>query len=426
MSFGQKKVVLVGGTRTPFVKSFGKYAKLKNKDLLTATLVDLVNKFDLKGKRLDEVIGGSVVKSVRDFNLVRESVLGTELDSNTPGLDIQRACGTSLEATIILANKIKLGQAEVGIACGSDTNSGSPLEVSENFRQWLFGLNAARTTGAKLKQMIKFKPSFLAPKAPSVDEPRTGLSMGEHCELMAKEWGISREDQDELAFYSHKNAAKAYEEGFYSDIVFEFNGQTQDQFVRPDTTPEKLATLRPAFDKKNGTLTAGNSTPLTDGASAVLLASEDYARKHNLPILAYIEDGQAAAVDFVNGEGLLMAPTKAVSQLLTRQQLKLQDFDIYEIHEAFAAQVLCTLKAWNDPQYCKDKLGLESILGTIDRNKLNLKGSSLAVGHPFAATGGRMVSVVGKQLQNRTQAKALLTACTAGGMGVALIMSSVQ
>lgn len=426
MNLDQKKVVLVGASRTPFVKSFGKYGKLKNKDLLSATLIDLVNKLGLKGKLLDDVIGGSVIKSVRDFNLVRESLLSTDLDPRTPGLDIQRACGTSLEAAILLSNKIRLGQAEAGIACGTDTNSGSPLEISEQFRQWLFKLKGARTTSSKMKLFLQFRPSFLAPSAPSVDEPRTGKSMGEHCEIMAKEWGIAREDQDVLALASHKNADKAYDEGFYSDLVFEFQGVTKDQFVRGDTTLEKMASLRPAFDKKNGTLTAANSTPFTDGAAAVMLASEDYAKKHNLPILAYIEDGQTSAVDFVGGEGLLMAPTKAVSELLKRNNMKLQDFDIYEIHEAFAAQVLCTLKAWNDPQYCKEKLGLEGILGEIDRSKLNLKGSSLAVGHPFAATGARMIGVVGKQLQTRSNSKALLTACTAGGMGVALIMSSAQ
>lgn len=426
MSSSQQKVVVVGASRTPFVKSFGKYARLKNKDLLTATLVNLVKKLKLEGKLLDDVIGGSVIKSTLDFNLVRESVLSTDLDPRTPGLDLQRACGTSLEAAIILANKIRLGQAEAGIACGTDTNSGSPLEITEAYRQWLFKLRAARTTGSRLQSLLTFKPKFIMPTFPTVNEPRTGMSMGEHCELMAKEWNIARQDQDALALASHQNAGQAYEEGFYSDLVFEFQGQKQDQFVRPDTTLEKMATLKPAFDKTNGTLTAANSTPLTDGAAAVMLASEDYAKKHQLPILAYIEDGQTSAVDFVGGEGLLMAPTKAVSDMLKRNHLKLQDFDIYEIHEAFAAQVLCTLKAWTDPQYCKEKLGLESVLGEIDRSKLNLKGSSLALGHPFAATGARMIGAVGKQLSTKTNARALLTACTAGGMGVAMIMRSAD
>ncbi len=418
MSSNQQKVVLVGSSRTPFVRSFGKYAKLKNKDLLTATLVDLIKKLKLEGKLLDDVIGGSVIKSTLDFNLVRECVLSTELDPTTPGLDVQRACGTSLEAAIILANKIKLGQADAGIACGTDTNSGSPLEISEAYRQWLFKLRGAKSTMAKLQSLLSFKPKFIVPTFPTVNEPRTGLSMGDHCELMAKEWKIKREDQDAFALTSHRNAGAAYTEGFYSDLVFEFQGQKQDQFVRPDSTLEKMASLKPAFDKVNGTLTAANSTPLTDGAAAVMLASEDYAKKHNLPILAYIEDAQSAAVDFVGGEGLLMAPTKAVSILLQRNRMRLQDFDIYEIHEAFAAQVLCTLKAWTDPQYCKDKLGLEGVLGEIDRSKLNLKGSSLALGHPFAATGARMIGAVGKQLSSRANAKALLTACTAGGMGL--------
>jgi acetyl-CoA C-acetyltransferase len=419
-----RRVAVIASQRTPFVKSFGAYNKITTKDLLVASLNQLVEKAGLQGKLMDDVIGGAVIKSTRDFNLVREAVLSTKLDPNSPGLDMQRACGTSLEAVITLANKIKLGQAEVGIACGVDSNSASPLEVSKQLREIFMSLQFAKTTMAKLKLFSKFRPKMFLPGIPTVNEPRTKKSMGEHCELMAKTWEITRKAQDELAYKSQKNADAALKEGFFDDLVFEFQGQKKDQFIRPETTLEKMASLKPAFDKVNGTLTAANSTPLTDGSSAVLLVSEDYAKKNNLKILAFIEDGQSSAVDFVHGAGLLMAPTKAVSQMLVRNKMKLQDFQIYEIHEAFAAQVLSTLKAWNDPKYCKEELGLEGILGEIDLDKLNTKGGSLAIGHPFAATGSRLVGSTAKILSKKQNAKALVTACTAGGMGVALIMSS--
>lgn len=418
-----KRVAVIASQRTPFVKSFGTYSQITTKELLVASLNQLVEKCGLEGRLMDDVIGGAVIKSTRDFNLVREAVLSTKLDPNTPGLDMQRACGTSLEATITLANKIKLGQAEVGIACGVDSNSASPLEVSKTLREIFMKLQFAKSGMERMKLFAQFRPKMFLPAMPSVNEPRTKKSMGEHCELMAKTWNVTRKEQDELAFKSQKSAMEALKEGFFSDLVFEYKGLKQDQFIR-ESTLEKMATLKPAFDKVNGTLTAANSTPLTDGSSAVLLASEEYAKKHNLKILAFVEDGQTSAVDFVGGAGLLMAPTKAVSQLITRNKMKLQDFQVYEIHEAFAAQVLSTLKAWNDPKYCKEDLGLEGILGEIDMDKLNIKGGSLATGHPFAATGARLVGSSAKILSQRENSKALLTACTAGGMGVALIMSS--
>ena len=419
-----QRVAVIGSQRTPFVKSFGAYSQISTKELLVASLNQLVEKCGLEGKLMDDVIGGAVIKSTRDFNLVREALLSTKLDPNSPGLDLQRACGTSLEAAIILANKIRLGQAEVGIACGVDSNSASPLEVSKPLRNLFLKLQFAKGTLDKLKIISQLRPKMFVPGMPSVNEPRTKKSMGEHCELMAKTWSVTRKEQDELAYKSQKSAEAALNEGFFDDLVFEYQGQRKDQFIRPETTLEKMATLKPAFDKTNGTLTAANSTPLTDGSSAVLLASEDYAKRNNLKILAYIDDGQTAAVDFVGGAGLLMAPTKAVSQLISRHKIKLQDFQVYEIHEAFAAQVLATLKAWNDPKYCKEDLGLEGILGEIDLDKLNTKGGSLALGHPFAATGSRLVGSTAKILATKENSKALVTACTAGGMGVALIMSS--
>lgn len=413
-----KKVVICGGVRTPFVKSFGHYKNISTQDLMTTSLKALVKKFNLEKKVLDEVILGAVMKGPMDFNLARESVLGSGLSPFTPAFDIQRACGTSLQAAIILSNKIKLGQIECGIAGGVDSNSAIPLLFSNRAKKALLSLQQAKTISQKLSAVSQFRPSMLSPKIPSVQEPRTKKSMGEHCELMAKEWKITREEQDQQALYSQRKAAQAYQDGFYEDLITPTLQVVQDQFVRPGTSPQKMKTLSPAFDKKNGSLTAANSTPLTDGSSAVFMCSDEYAKKHQLPILAEFVDGQAAAVDFVAGDGLLMAPTIAVSKMLKRLNLKLQDYDLYEIHEAFSAQLLCTLKAWEDPKYCQEKMNLESPLGSINKDQMNLVGGSVALGHPFAATGARLISTSAKLISEKKGSLALLSACTAGGMGV--------
>ena len=421
-----RKVAIVGGVRIPFCRSNTLYSQRSNQDMLTATFKALVDKHQLHGEQLGEVQAGAVLKHSRDFNLCRESVLSSGLAAETPASDVQMACGTGLQATINIANKIALGQIDVGMAGGVDTASDAPIGVNEKLRKVLLKANAAKTTGARLKALAGLRPQhFFMPATPSVMEARTRLSMGEHCELMAKEWKIAREDQDQLAFLSHKNAAKAYDEGFYKDLVVPYSGAERDNNLRADTTIEKLASLGPAFDKKSGkgTLTAGNSTPLTDGASAVLLASEDWAKAHGMKVLAYLTGCQTAAVDFVNKkEGLLMAPAYAVPRMLARAGIKLQDFDFYEIHEAFAAQVLCTLKAWNDPKFCKDRLGLPGPLGEIDRSKLNIKGSSLAVGHPFAATGGRLLATLAKIIDQKGGGRGLISICAAGGQGVTAIL----
>lgn len=419
----KRKVAILSGSRTPFVKSMSQYQGLSNTDLLTVAMNDLVKKNKLEGEILGDVIMGTVMNHPFDFNLTREVVLGTELSPLTPGLNIQRACGTGLEAANLIALKIGAGQMEVGIAGGSDTNSDIPLIGERKLTHWLIRLQNAKSLGDKLSVIAGFKPAWLKPLIPAVKEPRTGLSMGEHCELMVKEWGITREEQDRLAYESHINASRAYEEGFHSDLFVPFKGLTQDPISRKDTTLERLAKLKPAFDRSgNGTLTAGNSTPLTDGASAVLLSSEDWAREHKLEPLAYFIDAEVAAVDFVHGAGLLMAPTLAVSRLLERNNLTLQDFDYYEIHEAFAGQVLCTLKAWESEKYCKEVLGRDKPMGSIDRSRMNIKGGSLALGHPFAATGGRIVATAGKILKEKGKGRILISICTAGGMGVAGIV----
>jgi acetyl-CoA C-acetyltransferase len=419
-----RRVAIVGGNRIPFARSNGPYATASNQDMLTAALEGLIERFNLHGLRLGEVVAGAVLKHSRDFNLTRECVLGSRLSPQTPAYDLQQACGTGLEAALLVANKIALGQIECGIAGGVDTTSDAPIGVNEDLRNILLQVNRSKSGADKLKALLQLRPHNLKPELPRNGEPRTGLSMGQHCELMAQTWGIPRDAQDQLALQSHLNLAAAYAEGWQNDLMTPFLGLTRDNNLRPELTLEKLASLKPAFERSaKGTLTAGNSTPLTDGASLVLLASEDWARERGLPVLAYLRDGEAAAVDFVNGaEGLLMAPVYAVPRLLARNGLTLQDFDYYEIHEAFAAQVLCTLKAWEDADYCKSRLGLDAPLGSIDRSKMNVKGSSLAAGHPFAATGGRIVANLAKLLSVAGQGRGLISICAAGGQGVVAIV----
>ncbi len=398
-----RRVAIVGGNRIPFARSNTVYATASNQEMLTSALEGLVERYNLHGERLGEVVAGAVLKHSRDFNLTRECVLGSRLAPETPAYDIQQACGTGLEAAILVANKIALGQIDSGIAGGVDTTSDAPIGVNEGLRKILLEANRGKSNAEKLKSLLKIRPRHLVPPIPHNGEPRTGLSMGESCELMAQTWQIPRDEQDRLAFESHHKLAAAYEEGWQNDLMTPFRGLARDQNLRPDIDLEKIGTLKPVFEQgPRGTLTAANSTPLTDGASVVLLASEEWAKARGLPILAYFKDGEAAAVDFVDGqEGLLMAPVYAVPRLLARNGLTLQDFDFYEIHEAFAAQVLCTLKAWEDAEYCRERLGLDAPLGSIDRSKLNVKGSSLAAGHPFAATGGRIVANLAKLLDRR-------------------------
>ena len=419
-----RRVAIIGGNRIPFARSNGPYAHASNQVMLTAALEGLIERFSLHGLRLGEVAAGAVLKHSRDFNLTRECVLGSRLSAQTPAYDIQQACGTGLEAALMVANKIALGQIECGIAGGVDTTSDAPIAVNEGLRRVLLEANRGKSTADKLKALLKLRPSFLKPELPRNGEPRTGLSMGEHCELMAQTWQIGRQEQDELALRSHQNMAASFAEGWHNDLLTPFQGLSRDHNLRPDLTLEKLASLKPVFERsEKGTLTAGNSTPLTDGASVVLLASEEWAKERGLPVLAYLLDGESAAVDFVKGhEGLLMAPVYAVPRLLARHGLSLQDFDYYEIHEAFAAQVLCTLKAWEDADYCRERLGLDQPLGSIDRSRLNVKGSSLAAGHPFAATGGRIVANLAKLLDQAGQGRGLISICAAGGQGVTAII----
>ncbi len=418
-----RRVAILGGARIPFARGMGAYADVGNQEMLTAALQGLVDRLGLAGLRLGEVAGGAVMKHSSQWNLVRESVLGTSLAPETPALDLQRACGTSLEAAILVGNKIALGQIDAGAACGVDSVSDAPIVYARPYQQLLLASARGRTLGERLKPWLGLRPGFFKPVAPSVNEPRTGLSMGQSCEQMAKTWGITRAAQDQLAYESHRRAAAAYAAGFYKDLVLEYHGLAQDNNVRANTSLEQLGKLRPVFDRSPaGTMTAGNSTPLTDGAAAVLLASEDWARARNLPVLAYLRYAKAHAVDFVRKEGLLMAPAYAVAMMLKDAGLTLADFDYYEIHEAFAAQVLCTLAAWESQEFCRDRLGLAAPLGSIDRAKLNVVGSSLAIGHPFAATGARIVATLAKLLAERGGKRGLISICTAGGMGVTAIV----
>jgi acetyl-CoA C-acetyltransferase len=419
-----RRVAIVGGVRIPFVRGNGAYAQVGNQEMLTSSLRGVVDRYGLKGQRLDDVAAGAVMKHSSQWNLTRESVLGSGLSAETPGLDLQRACGTSLEAAILLGNKIALGQIDCAIAAGVDTVSDPPVAYPRSFQQRLLRSYRATTLSERVVPWFGLRPKDLRPVLPGIAEPRTGLSMGESTELMVKTWGITRPEQDLLALESHQKAAAAYASGFYKDLVRDYLGVGQDNNIRSDTTLEKLAKLKPVFDTSGaGTLTAGNSTPMTDGASAVLLASEAWARERDLPVLAYLSYGKVAAVDYIDKkEGLLMAPAYAVPRMLSDAHLALQDFDFYEIHEAFAGQVLCTLKAWADPVFCREKLKLPDALGTIDRSKLNVKGGSLAIGHPFAATGTRIVATLAKILDEHRARRGLISICTAGGMGVTAIL----
>ncbi len=438
MSAGVRRVAIVGGNRIPFARSDSAYAHASNHDMLTVALDGLIERFHLEGERLGEVAAGAVLKHSRDRDLTREAVLSTRLAPETPAYDVQQACGTGLEAVVLVANKIALGQIDAGIAGGVDTTSDAPLAINDDLRELLLDLNRTKSTAARLRLLARLRPGQIVPDIPRNAEPRTGLSMGEHCAIMAEEWGIERPAQDELAARSHQQMAAAYERGFFEDLLNPYLGLERDQNLRPDSTPEKLAKLKPVFGGTDGTMTAGNSTPLSDGASAVLLASEEWARERGLPVLAWLIDAQTAAVDHVHAlkgaprdggqagkrEGLLMAPAYAMPRMLDRTGLTLQDFDFYEIHEAFAAQVLCTLQAWEDPVFCKERLGRARPLGSIDRERLNVNGGSLAAGHPFAATGGRIVATLAKALHERGSGRGVISICAAAGQGVVAVLEA--
>ncbi len=431
MAQNRRKVAVLGGNRIPFARSDGAYAEASNQDMFTAALDGLVDRFGLDGEQLGAVIGGAVLKHSRDFNLTRESVLGTALSARTPAFDLQQACGTGLQAAVSAADGIAAGRYQVAAAGGVDTTSDPPIGLGDDLRRSLLALRRSKSNLERLK-LVGGLPAALGMEIPANGEPRTGLSMGEHAAITAKKMGIKRVDQDRLAAASHRNMAAAYDRGFFDDLITPFLGLYRDNNLRADATEEKLAALRPVFGVKGGdaTMTAGNSTPLTDGASVALLSSADWARTHGLEPLAYFTDAETAAVDYVNGaDGLLMAPTYAVPRLLARNGLSLQDFDFYEIHEAFASVVLCHLQAWESEQYCKERLGLDAPLGAIDRGKLNVNGSSLAAGHPFAATGGRIVAQLAKQLAEKKAetgrgVRGLISICAAGGQGVAAILEA--
>lgn len=420
-----RPVAVVGGNRIPFARSNGPYAHASNQDMLTAALDGLIGRFGLAGERLGEVVAGAVLKHSRDFNLTREAVLGSALAPDTPAADLQQACGTGLAAIVAVANKIALGRIDAGIGGGVDTTSDAPIGINEDLRQVLLEANRTRSVAGRLKLVGRLRPGQIVPSIPRNAEPRTGMSMGDHAAITADRWSVPRADQDELTAASHRNLAAAYERGFFDDLLTPYLGLTRDQNLRPDSTVEKLATLKPVFGGATGTMTAGNSTPLSDGASVVLLASDEWAASRRLPVLAHLVEYETAAVDYVHGgEGLLMAPAYAVPRMLARAGLGLGDFDLYEIHEAFASQVLATLAAWEDPAFCKEKLGLDGPLGALDRTRLNVNGGSLAAGHPFAATGGRIVASLAKALHERGGGRGLISICAAGGQGIVAILEA--
>ncbi|MBT5219300.1 MAG: acetyl-CoA C-acetyltransferase [Woeseia sp.] len=420
-----RRVAIIGGMRIPFARAHSIYTEASNKDMMTATLAALVDKFDLRGQTLGDVALGAVIKHSRDWNLARESVMASGLSMRTPGVDMQRACGTSIEAAIHIGNKIALGQIEAGIAGGTDSISDAPIVLNDGIRKVLLASHRGRSLLKKITPWFGLRPGHLVPEFPGVTEPRTGLSMGESMEITAKQFEVTREHQDQLTLSSHMKAAAAYDAGFYEDLIVPFYGAEEDNNIRRDSTYEKLQTLKPVFDKSTaGTMTAGNSTPLTDGAAAVLMSSEEWAIRKNLPIAAYLTHCKVAAVNFVDDDGLLMAPAYAVSEMLSEANLKLQDFDFYEIHEAFAAQTIATIKAWQSEQFCREKLGRNRALGPIELTKLNVKGGSLAMGHPFAASGARVIMTLAKLLHENGGGRGLVSVCTAGGMGVTAILEA--
>ncbi len=420
-----RRVAIVGGLRIPFCRSYTAYRHCSNQDMLTPVLRAIVERYDLAGQRLGDAALGAVIKHSRDWNLARESLLSSGLAPETPAFDLQRACGTSLSAAVLIGTKISTGLIDSGLAGGTDSISDLPIVYPDAYRSLLLESASGRTIAQKIRPWLGLRPRHFKPEFPGVVEPRTKLSMGQSMEITAKEWQLTREDQDQLALESHQKAARAYDEGYYDDLVVEFEGTSRDNNIRADTSLEKLAQLKPVFDRsESGTMTAGNSTPLTDGASAALLASEEWAQQRSLPILAYLTYAKVAAVDFVNSEGLLMAPAYAVSEMLADAKLALQDFDFYEIHEAFAAQTLATLKAWESDAFCRERLGRSASLGAIDRRKLNVKGGSVAIGHPFAATGTRILASLAKLLHEKGSGRGLISICTAGGMGVTAILEA--
>ena len=417
------RVAVIGGSRIPFCRANTGYKDSSNQEMMTATLKAIVKKYHLQGKRLGDVALGAVIKHSSDWNLSRECVIDSGLSINTPGVDMQRACGTSLETTLNIANKIALGQIEAGIAGGVDSISDAPIVYNDSFRKILLASVQGKSIQEKIKPWLRMKLRFLKPKLPGVKEPRTGLSMGESTEIIAKKYHISRQSQDELALESHINTAKAYDEGFYQNLVHPFKGIHEDNIMRRNIAIDKLKLLKTVFDKsEQGSMTPGNSTSLTDGAAAVLLSSEEWAHNNNLRIEAYLTHCEIAAIDYINDEGLLMAPAYAVSSMLRKANLTLQDFDFYEIHEAFAAQTLATLKAWESIDFCRSKLNRDIVMGSIDSSKLNIKGGSLAIGHPFAATGARIIATMDKLLNEKGSGRGLISICTAGGMGITAIM----
>ena len=424
MAATARQAAVIGGNRIPFARSNGSYFEASNQDMLTTTIDGLAARFGLAGETVGQVVAGAVLKHSRDFNLTRESVMGSALDSATPAFDIQQACDTGIQAALLVAGNIALGRIESGIAGGVDTTSDAPVAINEDLRDVLMEANRTKSTAGRLKLLGRLRPGQIVPEIPRNAEPRTGMSMGEHAAVTAEQWQIGREEQDELAAASHQRMAKAWEDGFFDDLVTPYLGLERDNNLRPDSSPEKLAKLKPVFgDEETGTMTAGNSTPLTDGASAVLLGSDEWAAEHNLPVLAHIVDWETAAVDYVHGEdGLLMAPVYAVPRMLKRNNLSFDDFDFIEIHEAFASQVLATLKAWEDAEFCRTHLGLDGAFGSVDRAKLNPHGSSLAAGHPFAATGGRILATTAKMLDQKGSGRSLISICAAGGQGVVAIL----
>ncbi|MDJ0953746.1 MAG: acetyl-CoA C-acyltransferase FadI [Acidimicrobiia bacterium] len=422
-----RRVAIVGGLRTPFMKAGTKYRDLTTLDLGAAVTNELLHRSNLEPDQIDEVIAGAVVADVGAPNIAREIVMRCNMPASVDAYSVSRACATSTQAIVNGARSILFGEADVVIAGGSDTLSKPPIMYDEKVVDVLMAANAAKDLPSKVKAFTRLRPGDLAPRPPALADLASGLTMGASAEKMARENEISRESQDQYAYESHMKAVAAWEKGVFDEEVMALpippkfrETATQDGIPRADSTIEKLSTLRPAFDKKYGSVTAGNSSPLTDGAAVVLLMEEKTAKKLGFEIKAYIRSWGFAGLD--PSWQMLMGPSFATPIALDRGELTLADIDFIDMHEAFAAQMLSNIKAFGSAEWAKKHLDRDEAIGEIDMENLNLYGGSISLGHPFAATGARQALTVANELQRRDKGTALVTQCAAGGLGAALVL----
>jgi acetyl-CoA acyltransferase len=429
MESNGKRVAIVAGLRTPFAKQWSAYREVSALDLANIVVSELLQRVDLDPKEIQQVVYGQVVPSVEAPNIAREIVLATGMPKSIEAYSVSRACATSYQSAVNVAEAIMAGAIDTGVAGGADSASNVPITVSKRLAEALMAATKARSIGERMQAFAGIRPRDLAPVPPAIKEFSTGLSMGDSAEKMAKENHISREAQDEFAHRSHSLAAKAWAEGKLDDEVMEvfvpnrFNEAIrEDNLIRKDTAIEKYAKLKPAFDRKHGTVTAANSSPLTDGASALLLMREDKAKALGFDVLGFIRSYAFAALDPAGQ--LLMGPSYASPLALDRAGVKVSDLDLVDMHEAFAAQILSNTQAFESAEWSQKHLGRSEKIGDIDWDKFNVTGGSISIGHPFAATGARQITQTLRELKRRGGNLALCTACAAGGLGAAMVLEA--